>query len=330
MPALPRPASGPGSRYTARAATTRTRTRPTRHTDVATLAHRLTTRDLWLARMLYEHRVLTTHQIARLAYTSLRSAQRRLRTLHRHAVLDSFRPLTQSGSAPEHYTLGPAGATLLAAHAGLDTAALGWRPTHTGRIAYSPSLGHDLGVNELLTHLAAHTHTNPQAGLTLWLSERSAARRWSDIIRPDAYAHWHDGDRLLPFFLEYDTGSQPLPRVEAKLAAYAAFTTATGSRPALLIHTRTQSRGQALRHRLADTARELELHVATSSADFTTTEPWGPWWAPLQSAGTRTTLTHLATRWPNLSPASGLEPTDADTSLTLPVPPLPPAPDTAS
>ncbi|MCW7985036.1 hypothetical protein XF35_06715 [Streptomyces platensis subsp. clarensis] len=328
MPSLPRPASGPGSRYTARAATTRTR-HTQRHSDVATLTRRLTSRDLWLARMLHEHRVLTTHQVARLAYPSLRSAQRRLRTLHQHALLDSFRPLTQTGSAPEHYTLGPAGAALLAAHAGLDVSALGWRPTHTGRIAYSPSLGHDLGVNELLTHLAARAHTTPDAGLSLWFSERSAARRWSDIIRPDAYAHWRDGDHLLPFFLEYDTGSQPLSRVEAKLAGYAAFTTTTSTRPALLIHTRTQSRDQALRHRLATAAGELGLNVATSSADFTTTNPWGPWWAPLQPAAHRTTLTHLAAQWPVLSPASGLEPTDADTPLTLPVPPLPPAPDTA-
>ncbi|KUO19157.1 replication-relaxation family protein [Streptomyces dysideae] len=326
MPTLPRPAIGPGSRYTARASTTRPR--PARHTDVAALSRILTARDLWLTRMLHEHRVLTTHQIASLAYTSLRSAQRRLRTLHQHAVLDSFRPLTQTGSAPEHYTLGPAGAAVLAAHAGCDLAALGWRPSHTGRIAYSPSLGHDLGVNELLAHLAAHGRTTPENGLPLWLSERSCARRWGDIVRPDAYAHYREGDRLLPFFLEYDTGSQPLSRVEAKLTGYAVFATTASARPALLIHTRTASRDQALRRRLAAPARELGLSIATSSTDFTTAEPWGPWWSPLGPGDTRrTTLVGLTSRWPRLGPASELEPTDADTALTLPVPPLPPAPE---
>ncbi|MFB8177672.1 replication-relaxation family protein [Streptomyces sp. NPDC055966] len=325
MPSLPRPAMGPGSRCTARAVTTRPR--PARHTDVAALSRTLTARDLWLARMLHEHRVLTTHQIAGLAYTSLRSAQRRLRTLHQHTVLDSFRPLTQTGSAPEHYTLGPAGAAVLAAHAGRDLADLGWRPSHTGRIAYSPSLGHDLGVNELLTHLAAHGRNTPGVGLTLWLSERSCARRWGDLVRPDAYAHWCDGEHLLPFFLEYDTGSQTLGRVEAKLTGYAAFATTADTRPALLIHTRTASRDQALRCRLAAPARELGLTIATSSADFTTTTPWGPWWSPLGPGDTRrTTLTNLATRWPRLGPAVELEPTDADTALTLPVSPLPPTP----
>jgi hypothetical protein len=322
MPALPRPSYGPGSRYTARAATTRRRS-PGGHTGVAALARSLTSRDLWLVAMLHEHRVLTTHQIARLAYTSLRSAQRRLLTLHRTGVLDSFRPLTATGSAPEHYTLGPSGAALLAAQAGLDPAAVAWRPSHTGRIAYSPSLGHDLGVNDLLTHLAAHTRTAPEAELPVWLSERSAARRWGDIIRPDAYAHWNSEGRLLPFFLEYDTGSQSLPRVEAKLAGYATFATTTGTRPALLIHTRTQSRDQELRRRLAHTASQLGLAVATSSADSTTTAPWGSRWAPLKPGARRTTLTGLAAIWPDLTPAH-LEPTDADTLLTLPVPPLPP------
>jgi Replication-relaxation len=276
--------------------------------------------------MLHAHRVLTTHQVAALAYTSLRSAQRRPRTLHQHAVLDSFRPLTQTGSAPEHYTLGPPGAAVLAAHTGCDLADLGRRPSHTGRIAYSPSLGHDLGVNELLTHLAAHGRTTPASGLRLWLSERSCIRRWGDLARSDAYAHWRDGEYLLPFFLEYDTGSQPLARVEANLTGYTAFATTAAARPALLIHTRTAPRDQALRRRLAPAVRELGLNLATSSADFPTTEPWGPWWSPLGCGDThRTTLTSLAARWPGIGPVAELEPTDVDTALTLPVPPLPPA-----
>ncbi|WP_199550368.1 replication-relaxation family protein [Streptomyces sp. N35] len=325
MTALPRPDHGPGSRYTARAATTRAR--PGHRLDIVALTRRLTARDLWLAAMLHEHRVLTATHIARLAFTGLRSAQRRLRTLHQYGVVDSFRPLFQTGSAPEHYTLGPAGASLLAAHAGLDTAATGWRPTSTGRIAYSPSLGHDLGVNDTLIHLAAHGRTTPGTGLELWLSERSCARRWGDIVRPDAYAHWHDGDRILPFFLEFDTGSQPLARVEAKLAGYSAFTTTTGTRPVLLLLTRTQSRDLALRRRLVAPARDLGLQVATSSVDFTTEMPWGGWWTPLTAATRRTTLTGLVVLWPGTTKAAGLEPTDADTALTLPVPPLPPQPE---
>ncbi|WP_308188645.1 replication-relaxation family protein [Streptomyces sp. MNU89] len=307
--ATPRPAHGPGSRYTARAATTRRR--PARRTSPHPPAASPTA---------------TCGSPGCSTSTGSPASPPLLPAHPAPAPVDSFRP-SQHGSAPEHYTLGPTGAALLAAHAGVDTTALGWRPSHTGRIAYSPSLGHDLGVNELLSHLAARARTTPGADLPLWLAESSCARRWSDIIRPDAYAHWQDDGLLLPFFLEYDTGSQTLPRVEAKLTGYAAFTTATGGRPALLIHTRTASRDQALRHRLARPAAELGLHVATSSADFTTSSPWGPWWTPLQPGGQRTTLTGLAAHWPGLTPAGGLEPSDADTPLTLPVPPLPSTPE---
>ncbi|MEU7317219.1 replication-relaxation family protein [Streptomyces sp. NPDC007083] len=324
-PALPRSSHGPGSRYTARAAFSRTRpNRQARHINLTPLAHRLTERDRWLAWMLHEHRVLTTPQIARLAFPSLRTAQRRLRTLHEYALLDSFRPLVQSGSSPEHYTLGPAGAALLAAQAGCELSEMGWRPSHTGRIAYSPTLGHDLGTNELLTLLAAKARTT-DARLTLWLSERSCARRWGDLVHPDAYAQWcDDGWRQVPFFLEYDTGSENLARVEAKLASYAAFTTATGTRPALLIQTRMASREAALRRRLAEPARSLNLRVATASADFTTDTPWGPWWLPLNTPTRRLPLAELASHWPDLSPAYKAQAGESDSLLALPVPPLPP------
>ncbi|MEW2223280.1 replication-relaxation family protein [Streptomyces sp. NPDC006990] len=324
-PALPRSCHGPGSRYTARAAFSRTRShRKARHINLAPLVHRLTERDLWLAWMLHEHRVLTTQQIARLAFPSLRTTQRRLRTLYEYALLDSFRPLVQSGSSPEHYALGPAGAALLAAQAGCELSETGWRPSHTGRIAYSPTLGHDLGTNELLTLLGAHTRTT-SARLPLWLSERSCTRRWGDLVRPDAYAHWSDGRHEVPFFLEYDTGSENLARVEAKLASYAAFTTSTGTRPALLIHTSTASREAALRRHLTEPARSLDLRVATASADFTTDTPWGPWWLPLNTPTRRRPLAELGTCWEDLSPAQQEQADQADSPLTLPVTPLPPA-----
>ncbi|WP_327393156.1 replication-relaxation family protein [Streptomyces sp. NBC_01186] len=321
-PALPRPGSGPGSQYVTRVATARNRV-PAR-VPLAALASRLTPRDQWLVRMVHEHRVLTTGQIHRLAFSARRRAQRRLLVLHQLGLLDSFRPLTTYGSSPEHYTLGPAGAALLAAHADCPPKALGWRPTHTARIAFSPSLGHDLATNDLLVRLAAHRRTH-QAGLTLWLSASSCERRWGDLVHPDAYAHWSDGDQTLPFFLEYDTGSQNLARVEAKLDAYAHFTTTTRDRPALLLHTRTASREHAIRQRLTNTARQHELFLATASADLTADTPWGPWWLPAHPPALRLTLTELAAHWPDLSPAPNLEPMEIGTPLALPVPPLPSA-----
>src|SRR6201999_2997099 len=57
-----------------------------------TLAGRLTPRDRWLVRMLHEHRVLTSTQLTQLAFTDTRLANRRLRELYQHRVVDRFQP----------------------------------------------------------------------------------------------------------------------------------------------------------------------------------------------------------------------------------------------
>ncbi|MEN8652382.1 replication-relaxation family protein [Streptomyces sp. 21So2-11] len=307
---MPTTGPHPNPGYIPRAASRRRRpAQPSRaRTDLAQLAARLTPRDLWLIRMLHEHKVLTSHHITTLAFTGHRSATRRLRELYFMGVLDSFRPLRTRGSAPEHYTLGKAGAELLAAQAGVDLPATGWRKDNCARIAFSPTLEHTLGVNTLLTHLATHTT------LPIWLSERSATRLWGDWVRPDGYAHTTapDSSHLLPFFLEYDTGSYNLARLEAKLPGYAALAATTATRTPLLIHTAGARRESALRHRLADAADRLDLPVATSNTQLGT--PTDPVWLPLNSSTTgRLTPPQLATHWPDISPAL------TDTSL-LPVP----------
>ena len=97
--------------------------------------------------MLHEHRVLTTHHVTALWNVSHRVTNRRLGTLYQAHAVDAFRPLVQRGSAPEHYTLGRAGAHLLAAHHATDLTALAWRPDTSARVAFSPTLGHDLAVH---------------------------------------------------------------------------------------------------------------------------------------------------------------------------------------
>ncbi|MEV5942818.1 replication-relaxation family protein [Streptomyces sp. NPDC051994] len=318
------PTTSPNPGYLPRAAVRRRRpAQPDRaRTDLAHLATRLTSRDVWLIEMLHEHKVLTSHHITALAFTGHRTANRRLRELYFLGVLDSFRPLRQTGSAPEHYTLGKAGAELLAARAGTDLAATGWRKDNAARIAFSPSLEHTLGVNTLLTHLAA------TGRLPVWLSERSATRLWGDWIHPDAYAH-HTSDhgQLLPFFLEYDTGSYNLARLEAKLPGYAALATTTATRTPLLIHTSTARREAALRHRLTDSADRLDLPIATGNTQLA--EPTGPAWLPLGTApGTRLTPAQLAAHWGSLTPAFTPE-TDMPQPgrhTTLPWRPIPPQP----
>ncbi|MFI5808613.1 replication-relaxation family protein [Streptomyces sp. NPDC051561] len=334
---MPTTTPQPNPGYVPRAATRRRRPpQPSRaRTDLAQLATRLTPRDLWLIRMLHEHKVLTSRHIAALAFPCQRTANRRLRDLYFMGVLDSFRPLRTRGSAPEHYTLGKAGAELLAAQAGVDLPATGWRKDNCARTAFSPTLEHTLGVNTLLTHLATHTT------LPVWLSERSATRLWGDWVHPDAYAHTTapDGSRLLPFFLEYDTGSYNLARLEAKLPGYAALAATTGTRTLLLIHTAGARRETAIRQRLADSADRLDLPVATTNTQLGS--PTHPIWLPLNPPPTgRLTPTQLAAHWPDITPAltdTSLLPAPAPAPASgrhaplpwHPTPPRPPTPGTA-
>lgn len=74
------------------------------------------------------------------------------------------------------------------------------------------------------------------------------------------------------FFLEYDRGTEPSGRVAAKLAGYAAHARGTGTRTPVLIHTTDPVRERLLRTRLAETATDLDLPVATTHAGLTPAE----------------------------------------------------------
>jgi hypothetical protein len=79
---------------------------------LAASAH-LTERDRVLVRLVGEHRVLTTGQLAVLGFGNITTARHRLSVLVRIGMLRRFRPHPPTGSAPWHYVLGPVGAALL-------------------------------------------------------------------------------------------------------------------------------------------------------------------------------------------------------------------------
>jgi len=74
---------------------------------VLSVAGHLTDRDRELARLVARHRVLTTDQLAALAFGNITTARHRLAVLVRLGLLRRFRPHLQTGSAPWHYVLGP-------------------------------------------------------------------------------------------------------------------------------------------------------------------------------------------------------------------------------
>ncbi|MCO1575897.1 replication-relaxation family protein [Crossiella sp. SN42] len=286
----------------------------------ARLATRLTPRDRWLAWMLWEHRVLTSHQITELAWPTLRAANHRLQRLHAWSVLDRFQPFVTSGSAPHHYVLGPAGATVVAHQHGLDPKTLGYQRRQVLGISSSLTLTHLLGVNGLFTGLiAASRATGASSRLVTWWSETRCAKVWGDIARPDAYARWRHGADEVEFFLEFDCGTEPLRTLAAKLLTYEKLAMATGIATPVLFWLPTLAREASARRALTATLAELErpdlVPVATSTHEVVPTlesHVGGACWLPIPTAtapntsrpGERMELAALPTCWP-LRPPSG-------------------------
>lgn len=201
---------------------------------VLEVASRLTERDRRLCRLLLDHQVLTTTQVRLVCFDSQRRTQLRLDQLYRLRVVDRFRPLVPTGSAPHHWILDGLGAAVLAAERGVDVADLPWRRDKAVALATSAQLAHLVGVNGLLCGLLATARHLPDAGLELWWSSRRCAGAWGSFVRPDGYGVWREADRKVAFLLEYDTGTETLARLADKLDRYAKLFAAGGQRVPVL------------------------------------------------------------------------------------------------
>ncbi len=304
---------------------------------LATLAARLTGRDRWLLRMLHEHRVLTTTQITQLAFGTTRAAAIRLLNLYQHQAIDRFRPLAVTGSAPWHFVLGPAGAQVLAAEDALTTSQLGYRRDRAMAIAVSPRLAHTTGTSAFFTALAAHARTAPRSALECWWGERRCAALWGDLARPDAYGRWHEhtptGVTGCEFFLEYDTGTEDLPRLVTKLAGYQRLAARTAITTPVLFWLPSPRREAALQTLLATATAGVtsQVPVATAIPALAGSDgPAGAVWLPAGWAGPRLRLAQLPAAWPttiSTPPAAPATQPPAQSSPGLPwYPPAPTSP----
>jgi Replication-relaxation len=270
--------------------------------QLATLAHRLTPRDRAIVRLVHEHRVFTTRQLAEVWFNSQDRAEHRLRELTDARVLLRFRPQARrgEGSAPFHYVLGPLGAAVLAAERGTEVRRLGYRADKALEVAHSQRLAHVVGVNGFFTALVASARENrPQAGpaatLTAWWSERACARRWGQLVRPDGYGRWRQGNREVDFFLEYDRGTEPLDRLAAKLAAYGELADASEIPTPVLFWLLTSGREVSVRQALAGEGRwnRVRFLVGTASPALGLS-PADAAWLPLHQGWPRRRLIELA------------------------------------
>jgi Replication-relaxation len=266
--------------------------------QLAALAGRLTDRDRAILRLVGEHRVFTTDQLAQVFFHSLDRAEHRLRELTDAGALARFRPYRRhgEGSAPFHYVLGSLGAAVLAAEQGSEPGRLGYRPDKALQVAHSQRLGHTVGVNGFFTALAASARQQPpgRATLAVWWSERRCADRWGSIVRPDAYGRWREDDRQVDFFLEYDRGTEPLDRLGAKLAGYRELAAASQIPTPVLIWLPSSGREATVREALTGVTRwgSVRFLVATASPTLGL-GPAEQAWLPLGSTRSRLRLVEL-------------------------------------
>ena len=244
----------------------------------------LTDRDRDLVRLVARHRVLTTDQLAALAFSNLTTARHRLSVLVRLGLLRRFRPRRELGSAPWHYVLGPVGAALLGQE---DRDEKKWLPqVRTDRqlaLERSQRLGHMTGASWFFAALARHARQHGGGELRDWLSEQELTARLYQHRRaladgttphPDGLGIWAEGHRDIVFLLEYDTGSEHLPQLAAKLPGYAdhARRDLTLKAPILFCFP-THRREQTARKALAATVASSALQIATAALDPRVTCP---------------------------------------------------------
>jgi hypothetical protein len=249
-----------------------TGTHPDRHratnAQVLTELSRLTGRDRQLLELLEAHRVLTTDQVAAIGFGSIARARSRLHLLHTRGVLDRFRHYIRPGSVSWRWTLGPLGAAVLAA--GRDQAPP--RPAAvreaTVRLAAWPQLEHLIAVNSFFVSLHSAARHRPDTELARWWSENQARRAVGGLVRPDGAGLWRQHHREVPFWLEHDTGTEPLGKVAGKLTDYQQLA-GTGWDLPILFHLPGATREANLHQQLAEAELASGLTVATTSSEHT-------------------------------------------------------------
>ncbi|WP_203749499.1 replication-relaxation family protein [Catellatospora bangladeshensis] len=219
------------------------------------LQSRLTQRDRTLLNWLYDHQVLTTAQITSALFPSPRSAQQRLLELMEMKLVDRFRANRPGGGTyPWSYVIAHTGAVMIAARRGLQPP----RPAETAlaraRIATSTQLDHTLGVNTFFTDLAGYARRNPPAELMYW---EPTMYRYIHRLEPDGWGRYREPGHDLRFWLEYDTGTEPLTTLIDKISRYRYSIDSTYPAWAMLF-------------RLHSTRRENNLHQRILTLPFWT------------------------------------------------------------
>lgn len=246
--------------------------------DLLAVYPHLTDRDRQLLHLLDDHQVLTTDQIQRLAFRGARTCQLRLAELRALGLVDRFRfARAGGGSYPWHWVLGLTGARFQAAARRRPSPTERTHREQVLRLSASPTLAHLVATNEFFVRLHHAARTTAGVSLDRWWSEAASARQFL-TVHPDGHGLWTHHGRTVGFFLECDRGTESLPRLVAKLGAYADLTRRGGPRYPVLFWLPGGEREANLQHALR--RADIPAPVATATSDSDPTEAV---WLPVDS-----------------------------------------------
>ncbi|GAA1616306.1 replication-relaxation family protein [Catellatospora bangladeshensis] len=294
----------------------KTRKRPltARLPTLMDLSGRLNARDYTIAHLLDEHTALTTPQLTAMLFGSQITCQHRLNSLRKLRFVDRFIRNQPTRPRPMCWVVGPLAARYVALARDEAPPTPKAVQQRAERIMASPRLDHLLGVNGFFGTLAAHTRTDPSTRLARWWSERSSTAAYGRRIRPDGHGVWTKGTASVGFFVEYDTGTEPIGRLIDKLPAYQRLCEDGGPNYPVLFVLQSPVREQHL-HRRLGAGVGTTVTVATTCPQAGTDPAAAVW--ELVGDGRRRRLVDLPSSHGQTGPINPGPPSAADDPLRL-------------
>lgn len=163
-------------------------------------------RDIEILKTLLDYRFLTSSQIQRIFFSSKSFADRRLRNLYDHGMLERIvRPVTQ-GKAELLYAIGSEGARQLSVHLDIPRDKLGW--SRKGNSVKPEFIQHQLDLNSLRLAIEEVIEKSSDYTLLTWESNLKINVKQRKNLIPDAYFALSTPRGNTFFFLELDRATE--------------------------------------------------------------------------------------------------------------------------
>ena len=260
------------------------------------IANRLQPRDYTIGHLLSEHRYLTTDQISSILFSSTRTCRNRLDALRRIGFINCFTPLLRDLTRlPVHWVPGPLSARYVALSRDERAPSVKAVKENQDSRVSGGHVVHNDGANQFGVDLLVYARTHPQARLTRWWGSTNISSEINHNARPDGHGVWAEQNRAVAYFLEHDTGTEPLGVLARKVAAYRTVRGGGGPAWPVLFWLPTTARESNLHKRLDGSARGML--VATAARDAAAEHgPAGPVWRLVGNGRRRLRLSELPCR----------------------------------